>query len=154
MNMGRSYGEDITHCKEVCVKRKMGEDKGSFELVHSIFEDVEPLINCKLIVFDGNCPNGHFSHKEVLSKRGSMVYILRTYPCMVLYLKGLHLSIDSWRPLMDKDGWRMTNTYEPILEAKLELINTPLYIKIVQKIVAKYCMSVLFFSTTVVDVIR
>jgi hypothetical protein len=35
---------------------------------------------------------------------------------MVPYLKGIHLSLDSWRPNRDDDGWRSSNT----VEAKLD----------------------------------
>jgi hypothetical protein len=31
---------------------------------------------------------------------------------MVPYLKGLHLTLDSWRPNRDEDGWRLTSEYE------------------------------------------
>jgi hypothetical protein len=32
---------------------------------------------------------------------------------MIPYLKGLHLTIDSWRPHRDEDGWRIVDEYEP-----------------------------------------
>jgi hypothetical protein len=35
------------------------------------------------------------------------VYVSRTYPSMIPYLKSLHLTIDSWRPNRAIDGWRM-----------------------------------------------
>jgi hypothetical protein len=35
-------------------------------------------------------------HKELLSDRGFLVYITRTYPAMVTYLKGFHLTIEMW----------------------------------------------------------
>lgn len=40
--------------------------------------------------------------------RGFLVYVSRTYPSMVPYLKGIHLSLDSWRPWRKADGWKMT----------------------------------------------
>lgn len=40
------------------------------------------------------------------------MYVSRTYSAMVPYLKGLHLTLDSWRPDRDEDGWRTTNTVE------------------------------------------
>ena len=36
------------------------------------------------------------SHKELLSDRGFLVYVTRTYPAMVPYLKGFHLTIEMW----------------------------------------------------------
>ncbi len=37
------------------------------------------------------------SHKELLLDRGFLVYVTRTYPAMVPYLKGFHLTIEMWR---------------------------------------------------------
>jgi hypothetical protein len=41
--------------------------------------------------------------------RGFLIYATtRTYPCMVPYLIGFHLTIDSWQPDRKDDGWRFT----------------------------------------------
>ncbi len=40
---------------------------------------------------------------------GFLVYLGRTYPAIVPYLKGLHLTLDSSRPWRRPDGWKMTN---------------------------------------------
>jgi len=39
--------------------------------------------------------------------RGFLVYISRTYPSIVPYLKGLHLTLDSWRANRDSEGWKI-----------------------------------------------
>jgi len=44
--------------------------------------------------------------KNLERGRGFLVYLSRTYPSIVPYLKGIHLTIDSWRPNRDKDGWK------------------------------------------------
>jgi hypothetical protein len=44
--------------------------------------------------------------KKMQSVRGFLVYVARTYPSIVPYLKGVHATIDSWRPGRDKDGWK------------------------------------------------
>ena len=49
------------------------------------------------------------------------------------YLKGLHLSIDSWRPDRDEDGWRITNTVEPRLQSKLDLTEAPEFVQMVPR---------------------
>jgi hypothetical protein len=46
------------------------------------------------------------SHKELLSDQGFLVYVTRTYPAMVPYLKGFHLTIEMWRGGRDADGWK------------------------------------------------
>ncbi len=40
--------------------------------------------------------------------RGYLVYISHTYPAITSYLKGIHLTLDSWRPWRRDDGWKMT----------------------------------------------
>ena len=47
------------------------------------------------------------SHKELLSDRGFLVYVTRTYPAMVPYLKGFHLTIEMWRGGRDSEGWKL-----------------------------------------------
>ena len=35
------------------------------------------------------------------------MYVVRTYPWINPYMKGLHLTIDSWRPLRGLDGFKL-----------------------------------------------
>jgi len=44
--------------------------------------------------------------KILESYRGFLVYFSRTYPACVPYLKGIHLTLDSWRPWRKEDGWK------------------------------------------------
>ena len=37
--------------------------------------------------------------------RGFLVYMARTYQDMNPYLKGLHLTLDSWRQFRENGGW-------------------------------------------------
>jgi hypothetical protein len=48
----------------------------------------------------------HICHKSLERKRGFFVHRQRTYPCITLFLKGMHLTLDSWRPGRDADGWK------------------------------------------------
>ena len=49
--------------------------------------------------------------------RGYLIYVSRTYRPMIPYLRGLHKSIDSWRPFQDCDGWKLS---ESELRAEIE----------------------------------
>ena len=49
--------------------------------------------------------------KDLLSDRGFLIYVTRTYSPMIPYLKGLHLTIDSWRGGRDDDGWKLATEY-------------------------------------------
>ena len=44
------------------------------------------------------------SHKELMSDRGFLVYVTRTYPAMIPYLKGFHLTIEMWRGGHNPEG--------------------------------------------------
>jgi hypothetical protein len=50
--------------------------------------------------------DGIFDHKRLLSERGFLIYVSRAYPGMRPYLKGIHLTVDSWREGRDEDGWK------------------------------------------------
>jgi hypothetical protein len=49
---------------------------------------------------------GRYEHSKLLSDRGFLLYVGRTYPTMRPYLKGLNLTIDRWRPGRDVEGWK------------------------------------------------
>ena len=38
---------------------------------------------------------------------GFLVYFSRTYKDITPYLKGVHLTLESWRPYRDEEGWRL-----------------------------------------------
>jgi len=67
-------------------------------------------------ISDLTIQNAPIPHKQLESYRGSLVYLSRTYPALVPYLKGIHLTLDSWRPLRDQDGWKTTPPLEQHLE--------------------------------------
>ena len=46
-------------------------------------------------------------HKELERCRGFLIYVSRTYTSFKPYLRGLHKTIDSWRPGRDDDGWKI-----------------------------------------------
>ena len=45
--------------------------------------------------------------KKLRSYRGFLVYVSRTYGFLVPYLKGIHLTLESWRANRDSEGWGM-----------------------------------------------
>jgi hypothetical protein len=44
---------------------------------------------------------------RLLQIRGFLMYVVRTYPWINPYMKGMHLTIDSWRPLRGLDGYKL-----------------------------------------------
>jgi hypothetical protein len=87
---------------------------------------------------------GKMHHKTAESYRGFLVYVSRTYKSMVPYLKGLHLSLDSWRPNQDEDGWRTTNTNESLWDG-VEREKPPKHMLLVRRY--KNGMEALMFLT-------
>jgi hypothetical protein len=53
-----------------------------------------------------------FPHKRLESIRGFLIYVIRTYPTFTPYLKGIHLTLDSWRPGRDQEGWKVLNAIQ------------------------------------------
>jgi len=50
------------------------------------------------------------NHKEMQSDRGFLVYVTQAYPALKPYLKGFHLTLETWRGGRDKEGWKLKNT--------------------------------------------
>ena len=83
-------------------------------------------------------PQGPLDLKELLSDRGFLIYIVRTYDCMNTYLKGFHLTIDSWRDNRDDDGWKLStshimNKINPELESEATPPAAPSSVKAVPR---------------------
>ncbi len=45
--------------------------------------------------------------KRLCSHQGFMVYVTQAYPGMKPYLKGFHLSLETWRGGRDSKGWKL-----------------------------------------------
>ena len=45
--------------------------------------------------------------KQMESDRGFLVYVAQTFPVMKSYCKGFNLTLESWRPHRDSDGWKL-----------------------------------------------
>ena len=57
-----------------------------------------------------NTPKGQlptFDHKDLERKRGFFIHLAITFGSIVPFLKGIHLTLDSWRPGRGSDGWKM-----------------------------------------------
>jgi hypothetical protein len=49
-------------------------------------------------------------HKTLEQRHGFLIHIQGTYPCITPFLKGLHLTLDSWRGDQDHEGWKLHGT--------------------------------------------
>ena len=59
--------------------------------------------------------NDMVSRKRLQEIRGYLNYIGMTYPIILSYLVGLHLTIDGWRKGRNSSGWRDLS-YDPLAE--------------------------------------
>ena len=58
-------------------------------------------------------------YKDLERKRGFLGHLCMTYKFLVPFMKGLHLTIDSWRPMRDPDGWKLSrDEWESYLQCK------------------------------------
>ena len=48
-----------------------------------------------------------FDHKEMERRRGFLIHLDITFSSIIPFLKGIHLTLDSWRPGRGSDGWKM-----------------------------------------------
>jgi hypothetical protein len=60
------------------------------------------------------------NRKMVLEKRGFMVYCGCTYDLIPPYLKGIHLSLEVWRPSKSVDGLQCEDDPDPMFAAAIE----------------------------------
>jgi len=59
----------------------------------------------KASINEGGTPEGKLHFKTTESCVGFLVYVAMTYTYMVPYLKGIYLSLNSWRQGRDSYGW-------------------------------------------------
>ena len=51
--------------------------------------------------------NGCIDFKRLERFRGFAIHVSRTYTQMIPYLKGIHQTLDCWRPWRGTDGWQL-----------------------------------------------
>jgi hypothetical protein len=56
--------------------------------------------------------SSEINHKFLERGKGFLVYFCRTYTSFVPFLKGFHLTCDSWREGRDSDGWKLRKTLD------------------------------------------
>ncbi len=49
-------------------------------------------------------------HKDLQKGRGHLVYLCRTFPSATPFLKGIHHTLESWRPGRNEDGWKFDSS--------------------------------------------
>ena len=101
-------------------------DKFSPELYGELDERMES---------DGIAPEGHVHFKTTESCVGFLVYVAMTYPSMVPYLKGIYLTLNSWRPGRNTEGWSIKKKLrEARKSATSNRENPPTWVRSVERL--------------------
>ena len=83
-----------------------------------------------------DAPRDFLPHKQSERIRGFLIYVSRTYKSIVPFLKGLHLTLDFWRPNRDDDGWRVKANADPDDTAVTENHKAPRFVKVAPRLKA------------------
>ena len=78
------------------------------------------------------CPEGMIQFKELERVVGFLVYVAQTYTSMVPYLKGIYLTLNSWRHGRNDEGWTIPKAYREDVESRDEL--PPEYVNCVPRL--------------------
>jgi hypothetical protein len=83
-------------------------DKIAKSVTQEKWEKAQGIIQalCDVVFRDGLA--AQLIHKELERQRGFLVHLSMTFPVLVPFLKGIHLTLDSWREGRDSEGWKNT----------------------------------------------
>lgn len=87
---------------------KIFPDKIAMTVTQEKWDKTKTLVKSIAEKVLGGDPLPDLHHKELESQRGFLVHLTMTFSSMVPFLKGIHLTLDSWREGRKDDGWKMT----------------------------------------------
>ena len=64
------------------------------------------------------------ARKPMLSGRGFLVHLSRTYPALVPFMKGIHHTLENWRKGRNLDGWKFSRDEWRSLLSELEYVKS------------------------------
>jgi hypothetical protein len=85
----------VTHTKGGCVLGMVSQEK--WDKTKSLIEELRDMI-----------PKGPLIFQWSLEIRGFLMYVIQMYVWLNPYIKGMHLTIDSWRPGRAEDDFQWT----------------------------------------------
>jgi hypothetical protein len=93
---------------QVCVKVTQERWDKTRKIVRDIWQEYSDRQTELPVEVSGEDSAGGLNHKQLERRRGFLVYVAQAYPSLVPYLKGIHLTLDSWRSGRNEDGWKQT----------------------------------------------
>ena len=65
---------------------------------------------------------------------GFLVYVAGTYTMFTPYLKGIYLTLNSWRPGRTADGWPLLSFERDLIEVVKDRLVPPTWVRIVPRL--------------------
>jgi hypothetical protein len=91
-----------------CGAKTATDDKGLYTCTTQVkWDRGKKIIQDWLDELD-NSEDNTLLRKPMLSGRGFLVHLSRTYPALVPFMKGVHHTLESWRRGRSADGWKFT----------------------------------------------
>ena len=91
-----------------CGAKTATDDKGLYtSTTQAKWDKGKKIVSDWLEEFN-NSEDGSLVRKPMLSGRGFLVHLSRTYPALVPFMKGVHHTIESWRRGRTADGWKFS----------------------------------------------
>jgi hypothetical protein len=78
------------------------------KMVHDIWQEYSDRQTEFPVEVLGEDSAGGLNHNQLERRKGFLVYVVQAYPSLVPYLKGIHLTLNSWRSGRNEDGWKQT----------------------------------------------
>ena len=76
--------------------------KAKWDKTRCLINELRDMMDTAVSAPDQTSKGAKLPLQRLLEIRGFLIYVVRTYPWMSPYLKGLHNTIDEWREDRDK----------------------------------------------------
>ena len=90
-----------------CVFR-ISEDKVAKTVSLEKWDKAKAIVGALFAAFANSGDRPFLDYKDLEKQRGFLGHLCMTFKFLVPFMKGFHLTIDSWRPLRGPDGWKIS----------------------------------------------
>ena len=89
-----------------CGAKVMSTDQGVFtSTTQEKWDKANEVVNRTMVELN-NDVEGKLDRKTLERGRGFLIHLARTYPGLTPFLKGIHLTLETWRGGRDTEGWK------------------------------------------------
>jgi hypothetical protein len=90
-------------------------------IIRRVVDEMTALKECREREGSGPWSIRGIDHNALESDHGFLIYVSQTYPSMSPYLKGIHLTLDSWREERRDDGWKRSRNEMELLHRNSDI---------------------------------